>query len=142
MPRIAARREVFISARPYAVWRVHTDIDQWGQWQPDIAAAHVEGAIAAGTVFRWKSGGLSIASRIHEVQTAKHIAWSGTAIGTRAFHVWTLEPRDGGTLVSTDESMDGWLVTILKVLMPGFLGKSLDVWMHALKERVELQGAM
>jgi len=139
MTTLAGRHELFVRAPPDAVWRVHTNIEAWSQWQPDVAASHVEGPIATGTVFRWKSGGLSITSRIQHVETAREIAWNGTAIGTRAYHRWTLTPQEGGTLVSTEESMDGWLVALLKVVMPDFLNKSLMVWMNSLKERVELQ---
>jgi hypothetical protein len=106
----AARREVFVGARPEPVWRVHIDIDAWSRWHPAIATADVEGPIAVGTVFRWKAGGLSITSTIQDVEAARHIAWTGEAIGTRASHRWTLTPRDGGTLVETEETMEGWLV--------------------------------
>jgi hypothetical protein len=71
-----------------------------------------------------ESGGLSITSTIQDVEAAKHIVWSGTAIGARAFHAWTLIPRDRVTLVSTEESMEGWLVALLKTPEPGFLRKS------------------
>ena len=48
-----------------------------------------------------------------------------------------LTPKDGGALVVIDETMEGWLVAVLKVLMPHFLAKALRVWGDSLKERVE-----
>jgi hypothetical protein len=48
-----------------------------------------------------------------------------------------LQPQNGGTLVTTEESMSGWLVSILKLLAPGFLDKSLDGWLHDLKNKAE-----
>ena len=39
--------------------------------------------------------------------------------------------------MTTEESMEGWLISILKPLMPGFLDKSLDVWLKTLKNKAE-----
>ena len=36
-----AHKEIFIQAAPEAVWKIHTDINQWGQWQPAIANGQV-----------------------------------------------------------------------------------------------------
>ena len=40
-------------------------------------------------------------------------------------------------MVTTEESMDGWLVKVLKVVMPRFLDASLDVWLQSLKQQAE-----
>jgi hypothetical protein len=42
-----------------------------------------------------------------------------------------------GTLVTTEESMEGWLIVLLKPLLPRFLEKSLDVWLGSLKAKAE-----
>jgi len=47
------------------------------------------------------------------------------------------KPQSGGTLVITEESMEGWLIAILKRLMPHFLDKALDVWIQNLKTKAE-----
>jgi len=44
---------------------------------------------------------------------------------------------NGGTLVTTEESMKGWLISTLKPRMPGFLDKSLDVWVKNLENKAE-----
>ena len=49
----------------------------------------------------------------------------------------TLKPHQDGTLVTTEESMDGWLVNVMKVMMPRFLDKSLDGWLQSLKRQAE-----
>jgi hypothetical protein len=69
-----------------------------------------------------------VKSTIQEVVPLQRLAWSGRALGSFAKHVWMFKPQNGGTLVMTEESMEGWLVSILKPFAPGFLNKSLDVW--------------
>ena len=82
-----------------------------------MESPHGHRRVEAKSEFEWKSGGASL--------------------GTRAMHTWTFTAGQGGTLVTTDESMTGWLVSLLKVIMPTFLDKSLDVWLRDLKTQCE-----
>ena len=75
-----------------------------------------------GATFRWKSGPGTITSTIEAVEGPRRIAWSGTSFGIKAIHVHTLEPRNGGTLVRTEESYDG----LVARLFHGRLQKTLD----------------
>ena len=81
---LVARKEIFIQARPQSVWKIHTDINSWSQWQPGIAFSKLEGALIAGSVFQWKPGGITINSTIEVVEPNERIGWMGTAIGTQA----------------------------------------------------------
>lgn len=54
---------------------------------------------------------------------------------------WRTRYKDS-TLLTTEESMQGWFVSVLKVLMPKFLDSSLDTWLQSLKRRVEVQSAL
>jgi hypothetical protein len=65
------------------------------------------------------------------------IGWTGRALGTQAKHIWAFQPQEEGTLVTTEESMDGWFVRVLKIVMPTFLDDSLDVWLQSLKQQAE-----
>jgi hypothetical protein len=134
---LVTRREVFIQAQPQVVWKIHTNINSWSKWQPDIAFSEIEGPLIAGTVFHWKPGGLTINSTIEVLEPDQRIGWTGTAIGTQARHIWTLKSHQNGTLLTTEESMEGWLARILKVVMPRFLDKSLDTWLQSLKKQAE-----
>lgn len=134
-----ARKSVFIQASPHHVWRIQTDIDSWGQWHPGIASAKLDGVLAVGTRFIWKSGGMTITSTIQKVEPERRIGWTGDALGSRASHLWIFTPQDGGTLLTTEEAMDGWLVGIFKLVMPTFLDNSIDTWLQALKKKVESQ---
>jgi len=132
-----ARKETFIQAQPPIIWKIHTDINSWNQWQPAIASSKMDGSLMPGAVFEWKPGGITITSTIEILEPNERIGWSGTSIGTRARHIWMLKPYKNGTLVSTEESMDGWLAQILKVVMPKFLDESLNTWLTSLKKHAE-----
>jgi hypothetical protein len=134
---LVSRKEIFIQAQPQTVWKIHTDINSWSQWQPGIAFSKLEGALKVGAVFQWKPGGITINSRVEIVEPNARMGWTGTAIGTLARHIWTFKPHKDGMLLTTEESMDGWLTRALKVMMPGFLDKSLDTWLQSLKKKAE-----
>lgn len=134
---LVARKEIFIQASPDKVWEIQTDINSWKGWQSDISRAQLNGALTVGSVFQWKSGGFAVTSTLQEVEPKRRISWTGHAFGSNAKHIWVFKPQNAGTLVSTEESMEGWLMRVLKVLMPRFLEQSLDVWLNNLKTRAE-----
>jgi hypothetical protein len=134
---LVAHKEILIQASPEAVWHIHTAINDWPQWQPSIDMAKMEDPLAAGSSFQWKSGGLTITSTIQVLEPNQQIGWTGKALGTRASHIWILEPHSDGTTLTTEESMEGWLVSLLKLVMPKFLETSLDTWLQSLKSKAE-----
>ncbi len=134
---LIAKKDIFIQAPPQAIWKIHTDINAWSQWQPGITLSKLEGAPIVGAVFQWKSGGITINSTVQVVEPNERIGWTGKATGTQAKHIWTLKPDKSGTLLTTEESMDGWLINVLKVVMPKFLDESLDIWLQSLKKQAE-----
>jgi hypothetical protein len=59
-------------------------------------------------------------------------------LGTRAIHVWNLESlADGGTLVRTTESRDGFMLKLRFLYPSEDLAKSHKVWLQALKRKAE-----
>jgi uncharacterized protein YndB with AHSA1/START domain len=134
---LVAHKEILIQASPEVVWKIHTTVNDWSQWQPSIDMAKLEGPLAEGSIFQWKSGGLTITSTIQVVEPNRQIGWTGKALGTRASHVWKFNTHNNGTMLTTEESMEGWLVSILKIIMPKFLEGSLDTWVQSLKSKAE-----
>ncbi len=129
--------EIQIAAAPAAVWDVLTDFAQWPSWNPDVKAMSIDGAVAPGTEFEWKSGPAPIRSTIRRVEPPSVIAWTGKTFGMSAIHVYRLEARDGGTLVRTEESFDGWLARLLRGRMKKTLQDALESGLRRLKTRVE-----
>ncbi|MBX3054098.1 MAG: SRPBCC family protein [Caldilineaceae bacterium] len=136
---LTARKEISIQAPVEKVWNVQTDIEGWTAWQPDITAAKLEGALVAGSVFRWKAKGLSIVSTLHTVEPRHEIGWTGVSLGMYALHNWTFEAHGDTTRVISEESLSGWLTRLLKLFDPKFLEKSLDASLQTLKNRAESQ---
>ena len=134
---LATRKEVFIQAPPEEVWKIHTDIDGWSQWHPGITTSELEGPLTVGSVFRWKAGGFNITSTLELVEPIRQIGWIGRGFGTKAKHIWELQPQNDGTRLSTEESLEGWLVTVLTSMMRKTLEESLKVWLDSLKRQVE-----
>ncbi len=134
---VFARKEIIIHAPVEKVWQIQTDIENWNKWQPDITSAKLEGALASGTIFRWKAKGLNIVSTLHTVKPHQQIGWTGISLGMFAVHNWTFEACGETTLVITEESLSGWLTRLMALLDPRFLEKSLEASLNILKVKAE-----
>lgn len=132
-----AQHTIRIEAPRAAVWSLLTGIDEWPRWHGDISRANVEGALTIGTVFRWTSGGTAIVSTVQVIEPQQRFGWTGRALGTTTQHIWQLEDAGNGTLVTTTEAMEGWLIRVMKVVAPKFLDTALTTWLAALKRAAE-----
>jgi uncharacterized protein YndB with AHSA1/START domain len=132
-----ARQQVLINASPEKVWQLLSDINHWSAWQPGISSAVLDGALIPGSIFRWKSGGTRIVSQLQEVEPHRRLGWTGKAMGAIAKHLWILEPQNGGVLVRTEESFEGWVVVLLRGMMQKTLDTSLQAWLAQLKKTAE-----
>ncbi len=136
-----ASSEIDIAAQPEAVWDVLADFPSWPAWNSDVKALEIDGPVAEGTEFKWKTGPLSIRSTLREVERPRLIGWTGDTFGISAVHVWRFEPRDGGTHVVTEESWAGPLPRLLRGPMRTTLQKGLDSGMPHLKAEAERRGS-
>jgi hypothetical protein len=138
---VVATSELEIVANPDLVWEVLTAIDRWPTWNPDVKAASLTGSLAEGTVFRWKAGPGTITSTLLRVEPPRLIAWRGKTFGIAAIHVYQLQPRDGTTLVRSEESWEGLLVRIFRGRMQQSLQHSLDAGLRHLRTEAERRAA-
>ncbi len=132
-----ASHQILIKASLEKVWRLLSDINQWSTWQPDISSAVLEGTLAPGNHFKWKSSGTPVVSEIQDVEPQHRLSWTGKAMGASAKHLWILEPQADGVLVKTAESFEGWVVVLLKGMMQKTLDTSLQAWLMQLKKTAE-----
>jgi hypothetical protein len=136
-PLAFAQAEIAIRAELETVWRIHADINHWSAWNPKIRQARINGPLAVGSMFKWKSGGVTIVSILQEVEPMRRIVWAGKAMGAHAHHVWDFEQREGLVVVSTSESFEGWWPR----LFPGFTRRLLESilgeWLQNLKRSAE-----
>lgn len=134
------RKEIHIKAAPGDVWAIHTDINGWSDWNPDVSDSKLEGSLTKGAVFNWTSKGFKLTSIIQDLEPEQRIGWTGRGFGSMAKHLWILEPDgDGGTILRTEESLEGWLVNLLKGKMQRTMEISLEGWLIDLKNEVEME---
>lgn len=134
---LIARNEILISAPVEKVWSELTNINKWSDWQPSVSFSELDGELTVGGVFHWKANGLKISSVIKLLEPMRAIGWTGESLGMKAVHIWTLNERDEGTQVTTEESLSGWFARSLKLFDPRFLEKSLFNSLRVLKAHVE-----
>jgi uncharacterized protein YndB with AHSA1/START domain len=133
---VHASVRIVIHAPAEKVWSVLTDIPNWPKWQGDISAAQTSGPVEAGMAFSWTIGGTHIKSRLAQVHPYSQLAWTGKAFGASAIHVWKLSrTADRETTVATDESMDGFLLTLFYSSKK--LAASDQLWLERLKAASE-----
>lgn len=132
-----ASADVLIHAPLRLVWEVQTDIENWKNWNPDVADVALQGPVSPGTTFRWKAGGAPIRSRLEVVEPERRIVWTGRMLSIQAVHVWTFEERETGVFVRTEESFDGLIVRLFAGMMQRMLESSLEKGLAALKKECE-----
>lgn len=133
---VQTSQEIVILAPAEKVWSALTDIDRWPSWQSDIKEASIAGPLQSGTSFTWTLGSTHIQSKLALVEANRRIAWTGSARGARAVHVWTLQKITGNkTRLKMDESISGWLLPWLYSSQQ--LEASDRVWLECLKKQAE-----
>ncbi|HSD58429.1 MAG TPA: SRPBCC family protein [Methanotrichaceae archaeon] len=139
---VIAAGEIEVAAYPEIVWDVMAGIDRWPAWNPDVKSAHLAGELAEGLTFRWKAGPGTISSTLQQVERPRTLAWTGNTFGIKAFHVWRLEPKDGKTIVRTEESWEGLLPRIFRGSMQKMLQRSIDAGLSYLKAEAERRSSL
>ncbi|MBO9703499.1 MAG: SRPBCC family protein [Sporocytophaga sp.] len=134
---VKTKRGIIIHAPAEKVWTVFTSVDKWPQWQKEIISASLSAPFKPGSVIEWKTNGFSIHSQLQTVELNKEIGWAGEAFGSFAIHVWKFEEKDGYTTVTVKESMEGWLVNLMKGYVQPNLHKATEYWLHTLKQESE-----
>ena len=103
------------SASPERVWRVISDVEHWGDWNPGYREAHLDGELEVGT-----PGSVVLANGLRRpfslVEAMPNaslvIGASGPGVTQRFGHRIELTP-DGGTRVSMAATMEGPLTPVL-----------------------------
>jgi uncharacterized protein YndB with AHSA1/START domain len=152
--------DIVINAPLQRVWDAHTDVESWDQWQDAILTIERldPGALSASSQFRWTTpvpesqfapaDTLTITSSVKQLDPGKCVIWEGPAIGQaitidKGVHLWTFTESGGATHVHTEESWDAAFLDALKGpdydAVAAMLGGGLDLWLQALKTKVEAQ---
>lgn len=131
------RHDILINATPEQVWTVLADMERWPDWNTDVTYMMLKGELKSGTQFIWREKGAKPTSYLQSVLPNQQLGWTGKAMGISAIHIFTLIPQNGGTLVVQEESLEGWLVTVLKPIVRKIGNNGMTHWNNALKLQVE-----
>ncbi|ARF81851.1 SRPBCC family protein [Kitasatospora aureofaciens] len=134
---VIVRLSTEINAPLERVWSLHTGIDNWPVWNPDIDQARLQGPLTEGTSFTWRTHGMEITSTVHELVPGARIVWGGPAHGIEGVHVWTFEQSGDRVVVRTEESWSGAPVDAATDQLAAALRTSLEDWLTCLKNRAE-----
>ncbi|MER5966637.1 SRPBCC family protein [Streptomyces sp. NPDC002057] len=136
---VIVRLSTAVDAPLETVWRLHTDIDGWAAWNADVEQAALNGPLAPGASFTWRTHGLDITSTVSELVPGERIVWGGPAAGITGIHVWTFERTGDRVTVRTEESWSGAPVDAATEELGRALHQSLRSWLTALKSRAEAE---
>jgi len=134
---VKCNKTITISASREKVWAIMTNINNWSNWQTDISKPKLNGELKPSSTFDWKTGGAKIHSTLHTVDPLKNFGWTGKTFGMFAIHNWTITEKDGSTLVSVEESMEGLFAKLLKKSFNKSLENGMQNWLDLLKLECE-----
>ncbi|GAA2139667.1 hypothetical protein GCM10009760_22210 [Kitasatospora kazusensis] len=135
---IQARHRVTVDAPAAEVWRLITDVGGWPRWCAGVHEVRVDGPeLRPGTEFRWRNGKNRIRSTVSTLIPGREISWTGVCSGARAVrrHLLTPAPDGGGTLLTVEESMSGFLLPVF--YDSGKLQTATGAWLEALRKTAE-----
>jgi hypothetical protein len=107
------------------------------EWNEDVSWASFEGEVEPGAQFIWKAGPGKIRSTLQYVERPRLVVWKGKTIGIKAVHLWRIEPPDGGTVVTTEESWEGFVARLFHGWIQQMLQRSIDAGLVYLRGEAE-----
>ncbi|GAB3830685.1 SRPBCC family protein [Kribbella italica] len=136
---VISTASVVVKAPLTKIWRLHTDVDQWSQWIPEITPAKKKtpGPLRAGSVFEWSPQNMKVESKVVKVKTLRCTAWGAPVNGITGVHLFTFKPVRGGVLVTTEESWAGPPVDADVAGAQASLDAGLKDWVLRLKTTAE-----
>jgi len=134
---VIAKGMIEINSNPEIIWDMIADVERWPIWNRDVQNASLEGKVAKGSKFKWKSSSLTITSIFQEDNRPKILGWTGETMGIKAIHIWRFEPEDNKTIVRTEESWERPLTHLTRNRTQDMLQKSIDSVLNYLKIEVE-----
>ena len=134
---VVQKKQTIIHSSPEKIWEILTDIDNWSKWNSKIRQPHAQETIGIGSTFTWKINGSKIRSKIHFFSPHEVFGWTGKTLGASAIHNWYLEATENGTKVIVEESMEGWIIQLMKRKINQKLAEDMAFWLEQLKKESE-----
>lgn len=121
-----AKDQIFINADIKKVYGMVADIPNWSDWKPDCTDPRIKGKTKRNAKFTWEVEGYKIKSKFHTVIPYSHLGWRSKKLVANAVQNFTFEEKDGGTLVTFEESLKGPLPKELIEAVPWAVTNNLN----------------
>jgi uncharacterized protein YndB with AHSA1/START domain len=136
---IFAHNELRISASCERVWRHLVEAPAWPSWYPNAQDVQLldTGAtvLQQGSVFRWKTFGQPLESRVHEFVPHSRIGWYGGAhdAAPAFYHTFYLTSDGDSCRAVTEELGNGPVAEYMRKTDEGMMHRGHDLWLASLK---------
>lgn len=130
-------KSIIINEKPEKIWEILSDVESWTKWNKKIKKTQIEEELKVTSEFSWTSGGSKIKSKVHTFDQYETLGWAGKTFGAKAIHNWHFEQVEGGTKITVEESMEGWLIALMKKKMNIILEQDMISWLEQLKTESE-----
>jgi hypothetical protein len=138
MPTIIVEFKVEVRAAADKLWDILTEVDSWLQWQgTHFVKLSEPGRIREGSNFTVELGGLKWGLKVMKAERPNKILWVGRRLGLKAIHEWEFNEVEGKTIVTTRESMTGWILLLTYPKARKTLSNTDEKWLNDLKVRAE-----
>jgi uncharacterized protein YndB with AHSA1/START domain len=138
MCKISVEFVTEIQAKPEKIWDILADVEGWPKWQDtDFAKLITPPPLKQSSKFVADLGGMRWDLTVIKANRPQNIAWVATRPGLKGVHSWRLNEREGKTVVTTDETMSGWLAATLYLMVRYQLSKTDKKWLADLKVKAE-----
>jgi uncharacterized protein YndB with AHSA1/START domain len=130
-----------MSSPPETVWAWLIRAQLWPKWYPNSADVKFLSGnppnLALGTVFRWKTFGVTVQSTVKEFVPPTRLAWDAHGTGLDAYHAWLIQKADTGCSVETEEVQHGSLARLSRGLRPYHMEEKHQLWLEGLNDRAK-----
>ena len=118
------------------VWDCLVNAIDWPTFYPNASSVRIlngpQHPLAMGTLFQWKTFGLTIKTKVTEFEPYQRLAWQAQSFGMSVCHAWLITPNANGCHVRTEETQNGFLPKIASFLQPGNIHKQHQIWLEGL----------
>jgi len=132
------REQIAIDAPPQAVFAVWARVADWPLWDPDTAAATLDGPVqvgARGTLTPRQ--GRRVAMVIDEVVSGARLRLHCPVLGSALHFDHRVQAAGHGCIATHEVAFSGWLAPLLRATVGRTVRRGLPVTMASLKRFVE-----
>ncbi len=138
MPTINIEYTLEVQARAEKLWDILTNVKSWPEWQGTSYIKPVTtGPIKEGSTFVAELGGLRWNITVVKAERPFRVCWIGQRLGLKGIHEWEFLDQGGKTKAVTRESMSGWMLIPLYLLVKTKMPRTDKKWLADLISRAE-----